>query len=69
MAAARRKFKSTDREYIYRLFLGDDRPSVRDGLRTAFERGRAGHDARCERTSLAYAAWAAGRKKFREDQR
>lgn len=60
-----RKFQRDEQEYIYRLYLSDDRPGVRDSLQTAFHRGHAGYPSLSPRSSLAYAAWAAGRDKSR----
>ena len=64
---AKRRFRRDEMEYIYRLFLEGKDEGVRNTLTTAYKRGLAlwftdrrvgGYD----RSSLAYAAWAAGVK-------
>ena len=56
------KFKNVDQQYIYQLYLtGIDGPNVRNSLQTAFKHGLSAFDVKYEKTSLTYAAWAAGR--------
>lgn len=62
------RFKDRRLQEVYELFRQPTPPVGRDGLQTAYQRGLVGMRPP-ERTSLTYAAWAAGRDTTRDTAR
>jgi len=58
------RFKNPRQQQVFDLFIAANPPTNRDGLLNAYKRGVCGLRAPL-RTSLAYAAYAAGREKKR----
>jgi hypothetical protein len=58
------RFRDPHQAEVYRLYIDVNPPASRNGLLTAYRRGLGGKPAPL-RTSLAYAAWSAGRDKAR----
>jgi hypothetical protein len=59
------RFSDPAQADVYRLYIDVNPPASRNGLLTAYRRGLADKGPIPDRTSLAYAAWSAGRDKRR----
>jgi len=63
------RFQNPRQQQVYDLFIAANPPTTSDGLLSAYKRGVGTGTRPPLRTSLAYAAWAAGREKRRWSQR